>query len=76
MSTDGGEHESVGMFVLEAYEANVVLRLYEAASGPTVNAPAIARYMSNTRPPDYGPPAGPPKTEKEVWSQDDELARS
>jgi hypothetical protein len=76
MSAVGGEHETIEMFVLEAYEANVVLRLYEAASGPTVNVPAIARYMSNRKPPDYGPPAGLPQTEKEVWSQDDEHARS
>ena len=76
MSAEGGEHETVEMFVLEAYEANVVLQLYEAASGPTVNVPATARYMSNRKPPDYGHPAGPPKTEKEVWSQDDELAPS
>jgi hypothetical protein len=74
MSAEGGKHETVEMFVFEAYEANVVLKLYEAASGPTVNVPAIKRFMSNRMPPDYG--GFPAKTEKEVWSQDDEFAQS
>ena len=64
MSAEGGEHETFEMFFLEAYEANVVLKLYEAASGPTVNVPTIARYMSNMKPPDYGPPPVPQRRKR------------
>ena len=48
MSAEGGKHETVEMFVLEAYEANVVLKLYEAASVRAVNVSAISRFMSDT----------------------------
>ena len=79
MSAEGGKHETVEMFVLEAYEANVVLKLYEAASARTVNVSAISRFMSGMvndfqlhllR--KYGWAA---KTEREVWSQDEDLAK-
>jgi len=64
MSAEGGEHETVEMFVLEAYEANVVLQHYEAASGPTVNVRATARYMSNRKPPTMAPPPVPQKQKR------------
>lgn len=56
MSAHGGNHKTVEMFVLEAYEANVVLKLYEAASTPTVNVPAIKRFMLDSKPFDYSVP--------------------
>lgn len=45
----GGKEESVEKFVLEAYEANVVLKLYEAATAKAAHVPSIARYMPETR---------------------------
>ena len=35
--------------MLEAYEANVVLKLYEAATSQPVDLPSIVRFMSKTR---------------------------
>lgn len=94
MSAEGGKHETIEMFVLKAYEANMVLKLYEAAaairpddkSAASINAryrSIIERYMSDRKPFDYCVPVnGRPrkykrdaKTEKELWSQDDELAQ-
>jgi hypothetical protein len=77
-SPTGGEHETVEMFVLEAYEANIVLKLYEAATAPTVDLSAIARFMSSSR---YHATHLPEvyrrtvKTEREFWSQDVGLAQ-
>ena len=63
MSAEGGEHETVEMFVLEAYEASVVLKLYEAAFGPTANVPAIKRFMSVGYPPTIiSPPIAAPES--------------
>jgi hypothetical protein len=45
----GGKHETVERFVFEACEANVVLKLYEAATASTVDIPSIARFMSKRR---------------------------
>jgi hypothetical protein len=42
---DGGKHETVEGFVLEAYEANLILKLYEAATAPTVDALSLVRFM-------------------------------
>lgn len=67
-SPAGGQHETVEMFVMEAYEANVVLKLYEAATTKPVNVTAIARYMSNRRYREF--------TERDVHSQNADLARS
>jgi hypothetical protein len=51
----GGEHETVDGFVREAYEANVVLKLYESATAPTVDAPSIVRFMpQHDVPPEFG----------------------
>jgi len=49
----GGKHEPVEGFVLEAYEANIVLKLYEAATAPTVDVPSITRFMSKRGFEDY-----------------------
>jgi hypothetical protein len=46
---EGGKHETVEGFVFEAYHANVVLKLYEAATAPTVDVPSIARFMLKRR---------------------------
>lgn len=71
-SPAGGEHETVEMFVMEAYEANVVLKLYEAATARTVDVPTIARFMSSRT--DLSPlPAKysrPVKSEGELWTRD------
>ena len=74
----GGPHETVEMFVSEAHEANVVLKLYEAATASTVDPSAIARFMSNRR----GDAAYVPekdretiKSERGFWSQEAELAQ-
>lgn len=78
-STTGGKHETVERFVLEAQEANVVLKLYELAAAKTVNVPAIARFMSNSKrhfaslPKEYRRVA---KTERQDNSQDADSARS
>jgi len=44
----GGKHETVEGFVQEALTANIVLKLYEAATAPTINIPAIAQFMPRT----------------------------
>lgn len=83
MSAEGRKHETVEMFVLEAYEANVVLKLYEAASTPAVDVLTIKRFMSNRKPSDYSRPAhSRPQehrrtvnTDRELWLQDAELAQ-
>jgi hypothetical protein len=74
----GGEHETVEGFVLEAYEANVVLKLYEAATSQPVDLLAIVRYMSKRRESGYDIPALDrlAKSEWELYSQDADSARS
>jgi hypothetical protein len=75
----GGEHETVEGFVLEAYQANVVLKLYEAATSNPVDLPSIVRFMSKTRdfadnlPAHYRRFA---KSEWELYSEDADGARS
>jgi len=72
----GGKHETVESFVFEAYEANIVLKLYEAATAPTVEASSIARFMSKSP---YQPPTKKykeiVKSDRERYSKDAELAR-
>jgi hypothetical protein len=74
----GGEHETVEKFVLEAYEANVVLKLYEAATSQPVDLPSIVRFMSKTRgfaddlPSEYRTSR---KSEWELYSEDADGAR-
>lgn len=76
----GGKHETIAGFVAEAYEANVVLRLYEAATAPTADIASIARFMSkepdstiDLRPAEYKKYA---KSERERYSEDADEARS
>jgi hypothetical protein len=75
----GGKHETVEGFVFEAYEANIVLKLYEAATAPTVEASSIARFMSKGGNSPYQPPAKKykaiVKSDRERYSKDAELAR-
>jgi hypothetical protein len=81
-SPTGSKHETVEMFVLEAYEANVVLKLYEAATASTVDPSSIARVMPSKR--DFAAYAAhlpeayrrSANTEREYWSQDADLARN
>jgi hypothetical protein len=77
MSAEGGERETVESFVLEAYEANVVLKLYEAATARKLNISAIERFMSNGRSFAYLPAThrGSAQTEREFWAQDTDSAR-
>jgi len=74
----GGEHETVQRFVLEAYEANVVLKLYEAATSQPVNRSSIARFMSKRRDSGYDISAldRTAKSEWQLYSEDDDDARS
>jgi hypothetical protein len=74
----GGEHETVEGFVLEAYEANVVLKLYEAATSQPVDLLSIVRFMSKRRESGYDIPALDrfAKSEWELYSQDADSARS
>jgi hypothetical protein len=74
----GGGHETVQGFVLEAYEANVVLKLYEAATSQPVNRPSIARFMSKRRDSGYDIPALDRFAESgwEQYSEDADGARS
>ena len=74
----GGEHETVEGFVLEAYEANVVLKLYEAATSQPVNRPSITRFMSKRRDSGYDISALDRfvKSEWELYSEVDDDARS
>lgn len=76
-SRKGGQHEAVEDFVLEAHEANVVLKLYEAATAPTVNISSISRFMSKRDDPHYLPAkySTVARTEREWYSQDPEEAR-
>jgi hypothetical protein len=81
MSASGGKHETVEEFVLEAYEANVVIKLYAAATAKNLYMPAITRFMSNEPPLEYArprrmDPSDAPPTEREMWAPDDESARS
>lgn len=62
MSDEGGEHETVEMFVLEAHEANDVLKLYTAAAAKTFNRLEIERFMSSE--------------ERGIYAQDDDRARN
>jgi hypothetical protein len=67
MSAEGGKHETVERFVLEACEANVVLKLYEAATAPEPNTHAIERFMSSE--------SSSAPSERETWTQDADYAR-
>lgn len=78
-SDEGGEHETVERFVLEAYEANIVLKLYTAATAKAFKEHGIARFMSGESsyykssgefPAKYG------SSEREIYSQNREMARS
>ena len=80
-SYTGGPLETVEAFVLEAYEANIVLKLYEAAvsirsakdgSGEkTADVAAIERYIPDRKISQYAR-----QTEREMWSEKPELARA
>jgi hypothetical protein len=80
MSAEGGEHETVEMFVLKAREANIVLKLYTAATAGSLNTDDIERFMSNDRPTYAYPPGSSPSyakcTERETWAEDAESARA
>lgn len=77
-SPTGGQHETVDRFVSEVYQANFILKLYEAATAPTADVPNIARFMSKQRDLDFYLPTkyrGLPKTEREDWSTNADDAR-
>lgn len=84
MSPRGGEHETVERFVFEAYEANVVLKLYEAATAPPSKSASdetkhrfvegIYRFMSNKR--NVALPKQYRFTEREVWGKNEESAQT
>lgn len=80
MSAEGGAHETVEKFVLMAREANVVLKLYSAATAKTPNMAEIERFMSDEKPHYAYPPGRSPSyaryTERETWAKDAELARA
>lgn len=80
MSAEGGEDETVEKFVWEACEANAILKLYAAATAKTFNMPDIERFMSSERATYAYPPGRSPSyathTERERFSQDEELTRS
>jgi hypothetical protein len=77
-SARGGPHETVEKFVLEVYEANVVLKLYEAAVAKDTHA--ISGFMANEKLTFAYPPGSSPSyaryTERETWGRDVEMARS
>jgi hypothetical protein len=77
-STRGGKYETVEEFVFEAYEANVVLKLYEAAIAEEVNT--ISRFKLKEKPTYAYPPGQSPSyarhSEQEAWGSDVEMARS
>lgn len=79
MSAEGSKDETVEMFVLKALEANVVLKLYTAATARTPNILAIERFMSKDKPAYAYPPGSSPSyakyTERETWAKDAESAR-
>jgi hypothetical protein len=67
----GRPNESVENFALAAWEAHIVLRLYEAArSQEGVDTPSIVRFMSS-EPVEFGFSF----VERDVYSQDPELTR-
>ena len=78
-SAEGGKHETVETFVLKAREADVVLKLYTAATAKTPNILAIERFMSDDKPAYAYPPGSSPSyaryTERETWAEDAESAR-
>lgn len=77
-SPRGGKHETVDDFVSEAYQANTMLKLYEAATAPAVDISNIARFMSKKRDLDFYLPAKYrelPKTEREKWAENADDAR-
>lgn len=69
----GGSHETVEEFVVEAYEANIVLKLYEAATAKTVDVPSIARFMSKSTDSALYPPSA--KTEWKTYAGDVDSVR-
>lgn len=74
----GGRHETVENFVVEAYVANIVLKLYEAATAPTVDMPNVARFMSKRKELNFHLPTkyrSLAKTEREKWSGSADDAR-
>jgi hypothetical protein len=78
-SQRGGEHETVERFVLEAHEANVVLKLYEAATSQPIDLPSIERFLSKSR--DLADDLPSPyrtsrKSEWELYSEDADGAGS
>ncbi len=75
----GRPQESVENFTLEAWEAYVVLRLYESVrSQEVVDAPSVIRFMSIDDQVDLPRPEPPPwveTVERDFYSQDPELTR-
>jgi hypothetical protein len=72
----GRPHESVEHFVFEAWEANIVLRIYESIrSQEVVDAPSVIQFMSRDDQVDLPIPDRLPWIEKDFYSQDPELTR-
>lgn len=85
MSPRGGKHETVEDFVFEAFEARVVLKLYEAASVKPDSEDAkrrsletISGFMSDEMNFHHYPKhiRNVAKSERVRWGRDEELARS
>lgn len=80
MSAEGGKHEKVEIFVLKALEANVVLKLYAAATADPPNVVGVQRFLPDERIRYAYPPGASPSyakyTERETWAGDSETART
>lgn len=72
----GGRRESVDNFAFEAWEAHMVLRLYQSVrSQEVVDAPSAIRFMSPDDQVDLPISGRPPHVEKDFYSEDPELTR-
>jgi hypothetical protein len=75
----GRPQESVENFTFEAWEAYIVLRLYESVrSRGVVDAPSVIQFMSSDDQVDLPRPESPPwveTVERNIYSQDPELTR-
>ena len=72
----GRPQESVENFTFEAWEAYIVLRIYESVrSQEVVDAPSVIRFMSPDDQVDLPIPERLPWIERDFYSQDPELTR-
>jgi hypothetical protein len=72
----GGRRELVGKFAFAAWEAHIVLRLYESVrSQKVVDAPSVIRFMSADDQVDLPIRKRRPWVERDFYSQDPELTR-